>query len=438
MVSLLQYFFTRLSRYLKGTAIFILLLSPIFSAQCDRLPHALEQIIEREALNIAIVYGPDTYHITASGPSGFHYELAAGLASYIGVDIVVTPYDNYAEMTTALENGAVDIAITGKGLTQSVLSQGRFGPYVQKIKQLVIAHRDTQCTLEKTNTASSLFYAADSAVIAPDLASLNSADPVAVHNADQAELLEGVVRHDYPLVAINSNTWAMLHSRFPQLCVAATSTHSLPVAWQLAKNKDPSFLAALFEYVSSIRQDGTLESLIKRYFAVSSLPPKARREAFIVDTHANLFTLKDQFEALPLSQPWVVVAAAHYTLHGWDDPAEFATTAKRLTDLAAHIPARIDENNRWKMSLAALYSGLAHLEDARALTRQQGGDPDVWLDVKQRYPFLRLKKYYQQASAGYVRGDDTLAFVNIVEDYHDILIALEAEQNQVQSGSNDD
>lgn len=255
---------------------------------------------------------------------------------------------------------------------------------------------------------------------------------------DQAELLEEVVRHNHPFVVVNSNTWSMLHLRFPQLCIAATSASLLPVAWQLPQNDDPSFLAALFEYVSAIREDQTLDLLKKRYFTFPANAPKAHHKAFIIDSSASLDTLKRQFTALPLSQPWAVVAAAHYTLHEWDEPANFAVTAEKLADIALQIPARIEDENRWRMSLAGLYSGLAHLEDARSLTLQQGGNPDLWLDVKQRYPLLRLKKYYQHSAAGYVRGDDTVAFVNIVEDYYHILNVIEAERDQALHSNDDD
>ncbi|MBU3022140.1 transporter substrate-binding domain-containing protein [Aestuariibacter sp. A3R04] len=422
MVSLLLFALTQFFRRWPETAVFIFLLSVAVPGQCGSLPHSLQHVVERGKLRVAILYGTDTYAINATGPSGFHYELASGFASYLGVDTDITPYHDYSAILSELDNGNTDIAITGKGLPLSILVSGRFGPHIQTVDQLVITRSDTGCSPEAATPLSAVYYAADTNAVAPALP--QAKEVIAVSNVSEAELLEGLVRRDYQFAVTNANTWTLLQPRFRQLCVLTTAARMLPVAWQVPEHTDDSFMGALFEYISSMRQNGTFKILEKKYFATPSLPPEARHETFIIETSANIRSLKSQFDDLPLSLPWPVVASAHYTFHGWDGDSSFATTAGHLSDIAAKIPARIRGENRWKMSLAALYSGMSHLEDARALTRQQGGDPDLWLDVKQRYPLLRLKKYYRQSAAGYVQGDDTVKFVNIVEDYCDLLNAV--------------
>ena len=65
--------------------------------------------------------------------------------------------------------------------------------------------------------------------------------------------------------------------------------------------------------------------------------------------------------------------------------------SRYFASLLSRIPARISEPDRTWMAMASYNIGMGHLEDARVLTEQQGGNPDLWVDVKRRLPQLRQK-----------------------------------------------
>ena len=94
------------------------------------------------------------------------------------------------------------------------------------------------------------------------------------------------------------------------------------------------------------------------------------------------------------------------------------------------IPARIGEPDRTWMAMAAYNIGMGHLEDARILTERQGGNPDLWVDVKRRLPQLRQKKYYRTTKYGYARGDEALTYVENIRRYYDSLVWLD-EQGKI-------
>ena len=73
------------------------------------------------------------------------------------------------------------------------------------------------------------------------------------------------------------------------------------------------------------------------------------------------------------------------------------------------------------MTLAAYNVGFGHLEDARILTQRQGGDPDLWEDVKQRLPLLSKKKYYQTLEHGKARGQEPVTYVENIRYYYRLL-----------------
>src|SRR5690554_8181277 len=74
--------------------------------------------------------------------------------------------------------------------------------------------------------------------------------------------------------------------------------------------------------------------------------------------------------------------------------------ARYFERMLQQIPARIPEPDRTWFALAAYNIGYGHLEDARILTQQQGGDPDRWIDVQNRLPLLRQKQFYRQTKYG--------------------------------------
>ena len=95
-----------------------------------------------------------------------------------------------------------------------------------------------------------------------------------------------------------------------------------------------------------------------------------------------------------------------------------------LKSLMAKIPERIAEPDRTWLALAAYNVGFGHLEDARILTQKQGGDPDNWLEVKQRLPLLSRKEWYEQTKFGYARGVEPVLFVENVRKYYNTLVLL--------------
>jgi membrane-bound lytic murein transglycosylase F len=124
------------------------------------------------------------------------------------------------------------------------------------------------------------------------------------------------------------------------------------------------------------------------------------------------------------------------TASDWDvsdrvDPEQSIRGGSRyFASLLSRIPARIGNPDRVWMAMAAYNIGMGHLEDARVLTERQGGNPDLWVDVKRRLPQLRQKKYYRTTRYGYARGDEAMQYVENIRRYYDSLVWLD-EQNKI-------
>jgi membrane-bound lytic murein transglycosylase F len=84
------------------------------------------------------------------------------------------------------------------------------------------------------------------------------------------------------------------------------------------------------------------------------------------------------------------------------------------------------------MALASYNVGLGHLEDARILTQQQGGDADKWVDVKKYLPLLAKKEWYEKTKHGYARGYEPVKYVTNIRLYYDLLKRMELGKTPIE------
>jgi len=77
--------------------------------------------------------------------------------------------------------------------------------------------------------------------------------------------------------------------------------------------------------------------------------------------------------------------------------------------------------DRLWLALAAYNIGLGHLRDAQKLTRQLGGNPYRWADIKKYLPLLKKKKWYSKTHYSAARGDETVDYVDSVRAYDDLM-----------------
>jgi membrane-bound lytic murein transglycosylase F len=96
----------------------------------------------------------------------------------------------------------------------------------------------------------------------------------------------------------------------------------------------------------------------------------------------------------------------------------------------AKVPDSVPEDERIWFSLAAYNMGWGHMLDARKLTKTQKGNPDSWVDVKQRLPMLSQKRYYPQLTYGYARGREAYNYVENIRRYQVSLVGYLQEKER--------
>jgi membrane-bound lytic murein transglycosylase F len=95
-----------------------------------------------------------------------------------------------------------------------------------------------------------------------------------------------------------------------------------------------------------------------------------------------------------------------------------------LRTLYQELPPQIREPDRTAMALAAYNQGIGHLEDARDVAVNRGGDPDHWSDVRAALPLLGDPMWQKTTKYGAARGEEAVAFVDNVRQYYGQLKTL--------------
>lgn len=428
-------------------------------------PSSLQQIMDSGVVRVGTNYGLTTYYNGARGPEGFEYELAAGFADYLGVELEVFPFYSLSELFPQLEQRHLDIVAAGISVTPERNTQFRFGPAYQDVSQKLVFKQGNERPRSPADLTGDLTIISGSShaeALLQYQAQFSNLNWRETDDKDTEELLEMVLQEELDYTIADSNVLALIRRRHPELSVGFTVNQAQGVAWALNKDSDDSLLAALIEYFGIIQSDGRLASLEDKYFGhVRSFNYVDTRE-FIKAAKETLPAYRPWFEAYAQELDWRLLAAMSYQESHWDPRAKSPTgvrgmmmltlaTARDLgvksrldpeqsirggaryfAKLLKRIPDRIQSPDRVWFALAAYNVGMGHLEDARILTQRQGGNADMWVDVKKRLPLLRQKRYYKTTRYGYARGNEAVTYVDNIRRYYDTLVWLDEQQPETE------
>ncbi|GGW73294.1 membrane-bound lytic murein transglycosylase F [Alteromonas halophila] len=430
----------------------------LFSCYSPSGQNALAELSERGVLKVGTLYGSTTYYNGPAGPMGFEYELLENFADYLGVELQVYPFFSYQSARQHLIEGELDIIATGDVIDYNDTSLFDYGPAYQRVDQHLVFRNGTANpdTLEEIDAPMVVVSgSSQAALLQSRLGAPDQQRWYATDDKDAEELLQRVADGELDYTLADSNRIALQRRRFPQLLVGKTLRADEPVAWAVRPQRDDSIRAAMVAFFGQAREAGLFSILEDKYFGHVRQFDFVDTRAFISAINSVLPAYRPWFKEYAGDLDWRLVAAMSYqeshwkpnatsptgvrgmmmltrdTAKDWDvanrtDPQEsIRGGAQYFASLKSRIPARIDDPDRTWMALAAYNIGLGHLEDARVLTQRQGGNPDLWVDVKRRLPQLRQKKYYRQTKFGFARGDEARQYVENIRRYYDTLVWMD-------------
>lgn len=436
---------------------------------CSPAPSHLERIAERGELRVATRNGPTTYFTDRDGETGIEYEMAERFADQLQVRLRIVPAASMAETVQLVHSGQADIAAAA--LPAAVL-QGTglaSGASYHWVTQQLVYRADGRQPASLAEVPPETLHLAEGIFTEAYLQTLKREIPdlrIQVHKilgtSDLLELVEaGLIQY----TVVPSNDLAHARQIHPEIRAAANVSQPEPLVWAVrADPEDRSLLGAVNMFVRGLERSGELGRLLDQFYGPIEAFDYVDSREFLARFAERLPPYRAAFEsvAAEFSLDWRLLAAIAYQESHWDPGARSPTgvrgmmmltqaTAKRVgvddrldpdqslrggaryfVELRGRIPERIPEPDRTWLALAAYNVGLGHLEDARVLTQRQGGDPDRWLDVRERLPLLSNRQWYKETRHGYARGYEPVKFVRRIRRYYTVLLQLTQPDNEVE------
>ncbi len=435
----------------------LLLISLLVALQgCGPAPTHLEEIMQRGELLVATRNTPTTYYEGPHGDTGFEYELAQLFAQSLGVELKLVIPETFPEILQKVEQREVDLAAAGLTITEQRKQRLRFSSSYQSITPQLVYRSGNRKPKNLDQLSGHLEVVAGTSH-EERLIELREKHSdlqwTTTSDLDPEELLALVWEQVLDYTVADSHELAVNQRFYPELRVAFDIGPAETLGWAMPNGDDKSLSKAVERFLKSVRKDGTLEQLLERHYGHVGDFDYVGTRRYLSHINTRLPPLRALFETAgdETGLDWRLLAAIGYQESHWRadavsptgvrgvmmltlntmrelglddrrDPAQsILGGARYVVRMRDKIADRIQEPDRTWLALAAYNVGYGHLEDARVLAQQNGGDPDKWVDVKEYLPLLSKKKWYKKTKHGYARGREPVIYVENIRSYYDIL-----------------
>ncbi|WP_386687611.1 membrane-bound lytic murein transglycosylase MltF [Lonepinella sp. MS14437] len=426
------------------------------------------KIVQNKTLVVGTINNPVSYFIDANGETGLEYELSKAFADYLGVQLEIKTLDNSEALFDALNNNEIDIAAANLLYQSKKTDNFQIGPsYYSASWQLV--YRKGQPRPSSLAQLSNEVVIAGGSELESILQEKKETIPKLRWSIDnkqsQEALLLQVAEGKIAYTIANSIDVSAIQQVRPQIAVAFDVTDESTVHWYLPNSSYNELQAALLDFMNGAIENGLIAHIEEKYFNHFSKFDYVDMRSYTNAIENILPKYSALFEKYQGDLDWRLLAAVAYQESHWDKDATSPTgvrgmmmltkaTAERMkirdrTDpeqsikagseylhwLISQVPDSIPQEDRIWYALVGYNMGLGHMLDIRRLTKNLGGDPDNWSDVKNNLPLLAEKRYYSNLKYGYARGYEAFQYVENIRRYMNSIInyhrVQENQQEQV-------
>jgi len=418
----------------------------------------LPPIEEARELVVLTRNTPTTYYFQGDRAAGFDYTLIRRFAQRHGMRVRIKVAFSLPELFATLARGEAHIAAAG--LSQSDARDAQFYasiPYLEQQALVVYKSGSWRPRSPDEMVGRDLVVVAGSSHI-ETLTEMKQAIPELdwreIHAADSIELMQLVAEGKAELAIVDSVEFSIQQHLFPRLVAALDLGKPMPVVFYLPRTEDGlATLALANDFLESARRAGDIAQLERLYFGpykhasrVGALTFQRKMQNDLPQWQALIESVASEYQ-----MDWRLLAAMAYQESHWDPDARSQTGVRgmmmltRVTaaelgvsdrtdareslrggarffkDLLRRLPADIEEPDRTSMALAAYNIGMGHLEDARVLTQQSGGDPHIWPDVRAQLPKLQNPDFFPVTKFGFAEGEQAVTYVDNIRQYEGML-----------------
>ncbi|MEM6405157.1 MAG: membrane-bound lytic murein transglycosylase MltF [Pseudomonadota bacterium] len=411
----------------------------------------LHRIQQQQILHVALLH-PPAYQQLHNQP-GFEQELIQSFADTLGLSIQWHPVATPDQITTLLRQARVHLAI---GLLRTPANQLylRFSDSY-RTAHLRLAYRyGAPKPRSLTKLPDTLYVAETSGIPLTRLTAQYPQLHTRIWPATEDSNLFAALNQGHVLYALaHADALALAQPVYPYLMPGPDVGKPQPLAWAFPAQDDDSLRQAANQFLHRWQTNGTLAHLTERYYGHLNRFGFVDKQRFRRHLRERFPRYRAWFQqaAQQTGLDWRILAAMGYQESHWranavsptgvrglmmlthptarqlgirdrtDPQQSILGGARYLQSLMRRLPERISGEDRLWFAIASYNVGLGHVEDARVLTERQGGNPNLWHQVKQRLPLLRQKRFYRTLKYGYARGDEPVTYVDNIRYYYDML-----------------
>jgi len=436
--------------------------------------HGYSDIMERGKLTIVTRNSPTTYYEDKDQPAGFEYELASMFADYLGVELEVKVAHTLDDLLNQVASGNVAMAAAGLTVTDEREKYVTFADsYMNVTQKLVYRVGSGRPQNIEDLVGKRIVVIADSShsqylrdIQKNHLPKLSWMER---NDAEVVELVQMVENGEIDYTIVDSNELDAIDNFYPNVASAFTLGEDQQLAWAFAKYSDHTLIAKARDFFNGIRETGLLSQLEERHYGHLRQFDNVGTLTFLQQADERLHKYQNLFQeqATEHMLDWRLLAAIGYQESHWRPHARSRTGVRGLMMLTLNTAKEVGVKNRldptqsieggsayfaklhnrfehiaepdrtW-LALASYNVGAGHVRDAQDITAKQGGDPERWMDVKERLPLLAQKKWYKHTRHGYARGHEPVKYVQNIRRFYDLLVWRDQPDTQIAEQRDED
>jgi membrane-bound lytic murein transglycosylase F len=432
----------------------LLVAGPLVWCACGE-NRALDRLKESGTITVLTRNNAHCYYVYRGQEMGFEYELAKGLADFLGLRLEVKVCNGWSELVAALEKDQGDFVAAGVTMIPTRLELADFSNEYLSVQQMVITHKENSQVKRFDDLQGKTVHVRGGTAHEERLKKLrgNRLDiSIQVHpDVSTEDIIEDVAMGKAEITVADSNVAMSARRYYPDIRIAFPIGEPQSLGWAVKKG-ERALLDKIDAFFDEIKQDGTFEDIYKRHYAYV--------ERF---DHLDIKKFQQRIKArLPRYEriinkaserygfDWRLIAALIYQESQFNPRARSFTGVKGLMQLTLPtaeemgIENRLDPEqsimggvkylrklydlydmaqglDRLFIALAAYNVGTGHVLDARRLALNMKLDPDKWSSLEKALPLLSNPRYYKKSRFGYCRGSEPVFHVQSILTYYDIL-----------------
>ncbi len=447
----------------------------------------LEDIKKRGKLVAITSYSPTSYFLYRGQPMGYEYELLERLATCLNLDLeikIAYNLDNFIEMLNTDEG---DIVAHSLSITKPRKKYVDFTDYYAVTRQVLVQRKpenwrkmklheiDQQLIRDPLELIGKAVYVRKNSSYYRRLINLSQemGGDIDINPLDgeeeTSEIIRKVAEGEIAYTVADEDIAKINQTYYQDLDVETAVSFPQRQAWMVRKTS-PELKKAVNAWLAEEKKGPDFNMIYNKYYK--------NEKRFITQVKSEYFSLNGgkiseydesiQREAAKLGWDWKLLASQIYQESNFDPTTTswagakglmqlMPATAKELGNYDLFNPEQsIDAGVKYleklstyyddvpdslehiKFVLATYNAGPGHINDARALAKEYGKNPNIWTDNVDQYILLKAqKKYYSDpvVKYGYCRGEEPYNYVTDIlkryQIYQDLIENNRSEDNAV-------